>query len=70
MMGPLEIAEPEASLPAPEFGAEAEVVVKPGANHLQGTDQIQGTISNSNTRYNNQIQISRRAFITHLFKKN
>lgn len=57
MMGPLEIAEPEASLPAPEFGAEAEVVVKPGANHLQGTDQIQGTISNSNTRYNNQIQI-------------
>lgn len=40
MMGPLEIAEPEASLPAPEFGAEAEVVVKPGANHLQGTESI------------------------------
>lgn len=40
MMGPLEIAEPEASLPAPEFGAEAEVVVKPGANNLQGTESI------------------------------
>lgn len=40
MMGPLEIAEPEASLPAPEFGAEAEVVVKPGASNLQGTKSI------------------------------
>lgn len=40
MMGPLEIAEPEASLPAPELGAEAEVVVKPGAYPLQGTESI------------------------------
>lgn len=40
MMGPLEIAQPEASLPAPELGAEAEVVAKPGANHLQGTESL------------------------------
>lgn len=40
MMGPLEIAQPEASLPAPELGAEAEVVVKPGDNHLQGTESL------------------------------
>lgn len=39
-MGPLEIAEPEASLPAPELGAEPEVVVKPGPYHLQGIDSI------------------------------
>lgn len=65
MMGPLEIAEPEASLPAPELGAEAEVVVKPGENHLRGTESL--------TKYKSQegrsLQIYFEKLITILFSQ-